>query len=251
MESIGSSDNLHILKSTMEKVNEALDCRDSMLLCLGNFWLNIWWFGLLLGPDLYYFLDWNVWNCSSTGFADWKATLLCCSFWEFFLKKLLYTWALNFSHAHHNWGYSRQACVVIPSWSHMHWLMHYHFFRERVPAPKDEADQNNDFEKRTAASVETTLQSPPRSDGTDAGNSNAQNGHSKPNQTTRSLLKSASISASKCIGVKQSKDPEVMSSILSKSWLSFIKLFLSFQNFKYQNLNYQISISGFWSNLFG
>ncbi|KAF7822275.1 mitogen-activated protein kinase 9-like [Senna tora] len=77
--------------------------------------------------------------------------------------------------------------------------------RERVPAPKDEDGQNNDFERRTAASVETTLQSPPRADGTDAGNSN---GPSKPNQSARSLLKSASISASKCIGVKPSKDPE-------------------------------------------
>ncbi|KAI9101578.1 hypothetical protein K1719_023822 [Acacia pycnantha] len=71
--------------------------------------------------------------------------------------------------------------------------------RERVQVPMDEAGQNNDFERRSAESVATTLHSP---DGTEA----AQN---EPNQVgSRSLLKSASISASKCIGDKQSKDPE-------------------------------------------
>ncbi|CAI0380559.1 unnamed protein product [Linum tenue] len=63
--------------------------------------------------------------------------------------------------------------------------------RERVPLPKDEQGQEeNDFEKRTAESVATTLNSPPEGNAISA------------NQPTRSLLKSASISASKCIGVK-------------------------------------------------
>ncbi|KAL1564065.1 Mitogen-activated protein kinase 8 [Salvia divinorum] len=75
--------------------------------------------------------------------------------------------------------------------------------RERVPAPKDEAEEN-DFEKRTAASVATTLDSPPGNDGM---NSSSQNGN-KGNYSARSLLKSASISASKCIGVKEKKNAE-------------------------------------------
>lgn len=73
--------------------------------------------------------------------------------------------------------------------------------RERVPALKDEAGQDNDFERRTNAAVATTLHSP---DGTEA----AQNGPSKPDQGTRSLLKSASISASKCVGEKPSNGLE-------------------------------------------
>ncbi|XP_057770496.1 mitogen-activated protein kinase 9-like isoform X1 [Salvia miltiorrhiza] len=75
--------------------------------------------------------------------------------------------------------------------------------RERVPAPKDEVE-DNDFEKRTAASVATTLDSPPGDDGM---NTNTQNGH-KGNYSARSLLKSASISASKCIGVKEKRNTE-------------------------------------------
>ncbi|XP_050378631.1 mitogen-activated protein kinase 9-like [Argentina anserina] len=77
--------------------------------------------------------------------------------------------------------------------------------RERVPAPKEDADESNELE-RTAASVATTLNSPP-ADGSD--NPNA-NGPSKTQYTpvsSRSLLKSASISASKCIGV-QKKDSQ-------------------------------------------
>ncbi|GLU12925.1 hypothetical protein SLE2022_295800 [Rubroshorea leprosula] len=84
--------------------------------------------------------------------------------------------------------------------------------RERVPAPKDEAaDENNDFEKRSIAAVATSLNSPPESRlADDSGNQAAegQNGPSKPNYSARSLLKSASISASKCIGVQKRKDSE-------------------------------------------
>ncbi|THG07773.1 hypothetical protein TEA_014070 [Camellia sinensis var. sinensis] len=77
--------------------------------------------------------------------------------------------------------------------------------RERVCVPKDEAtSQNNDFEVRTTASVATTLKSPP----SENANTDAQNGPSKPNYSARSLLKSASISASKCIGAKGRKDSE-------------------------------------------
>lgn len=84
-------------------------------------------------------------------------------------------------------------CVVI--------ITFYLIFRERVCAPISEtADENKDFEKRVA----TTLESPPTSD-----KGIAENGPSKPNHSARSLLKSASISASKCIGVKQGNDVEV------------------------------------------
>lgn len=75
-------------------------------------------------------------------------------------------------------------------------------FRERVCQPKHEGDEStNDVERRGAASVATTLDSPPNR--SENGNHNPQNGHSKPNQSARSLLKSASISASKCIGVQK------------------------------------------------
>lgn len=81
--------------------------------------------------------------------------------------------------------------------------------RERVCAPKDENEgQENDFEKRSAASVATSLQSPPKADGSENANLEAVNGPSKPNYSARSLLKSASISASKCIGVKGRRDSE-------------------------------------------
>ncbi|KAJ8550880.1 hypothetical protein K7X08_000250 [Anisodus acutangulus] len=69
--------------------------------------------------------------------------------------------------------------------------------RERVPAPKDDtSSQNNDCEKRT---VSTTLQSPPAQS---EGSENSLVGSS------RSLLKSASISASKCVVVKKRNTEE-------------------------------------------
>ncbi|XP_040996637.1 mitogen-activated protein kinase 9-like isoform X2 [Juglans microcarpa x Juglans regia] len=84
--------------------------------------------------------------------------------------------------------------------------------RERVCAPKDEtANSENEIERRTAASVATSLVSPPSSqqyDNVENANVGSQNGPSKPNYSARSLLKSASISASKCVGVKASNDSE-------------------------------------------
>ncbi|GFZ12283.1 MAP kinase 9 [Actinidia rufa] len=96
--------------------------------------------------------------------------------------------------------------------------------RERVCLPKDETtSENNDFEKRTAASVATTLQSPPKeSEGSEYANTNSQNGPSKPNYSARSLLKSASISASKCVVVKESTDSEVISAASNVCCCSFI-----------------------------
>ncbi|KAI3977022.1 hypothetical protein MKX01_008880 [Papaver californicum] len=63
--------------------------------------------------------------------------------------------------------------------------------RERVCAPKEEsADQQDDIENRSAASVvHKTLQSP-----------------TKANSATRSLMKSESISASQCVVVNGKKD---------------------------------------------
>lgn len=63
--------------------------------------------------------------------------------------------------------------------------------RERVPAPKeDDSSQENDPGKQTADGVEDS--------------ENAQG-----NYSSRSLLKSASISASKCIGGKGTRATEV------------------------------------------
>lgn len=92
--------------------------------------------------------------------------------------------------------------------------MFYLLVRERVPAPKDEtAEQDNEY-GRNAASVATTLNSPPKADGPENANAERQNGTNKPNCSARSLLKSASISASKCVGVKDRRDVEVIAVIL-------------------------------------
>lgn len=80
--------------------------------------------------------------------------------------------------------------------------------RERVPAPKnDTSSQNNDCEKRT---VSTALQSSPgQSEGSENSIVGTQNGSNQANNSARSLLKSASISASKCVEVKN-RNTEVL-----------------------------------------
>ncbi|KAJ0788866.1 putative mitogen-activated protein kinase CMGC-MAPK family [Helianthus annuus] len=71
--------------------------------------------------------------------------------------------------------------------------------RERVPAPKAEASaaQENDSEKQTATSVATKVDSP-------RGQSESEDAPT----SARSLLKSASISASKCIGTQGTTIPK-------------------------------------------
>lgn len=71
-------------------------------------------------------------------------------------------------------------------------LLLYIFVRERVPAPKEEGSSQEDLDKRPEY-VASTLESPPQQ---------AEGGENKGNYSARSLLKSASISASKCIGSK-------------------------------------------------
>ncbi|GLT60355.1 hypothetical protein SLA2020_331240 [Shorea laevis] len=82
--------------------------------------------------------------------------------------------------------------------------------RERVPAPKDEAADEN-IERQSAAALAASLNSPPKSrlaDGSGNTAAEGQNEPGKPNYSARSLLKSASISASKCIGVQGKRDNE-------------------------------------------
>ncbi|XP_004512727.1 mitogen-activated protein kinase 9 isoform X1 [Cicer arietinum] len=98
----------------------------------------------------------------------------------------------QFAHLEDNYGKGERGSPLL--------RQHASLPRERVPAPKDENNQNNDCEMPTGSN----LHSPPGV--TDSGDSDAQSGSSK--NFTRSLLKSASISGSKCIDVKQSKDPE-------------------------------------------
>lgn len=78
--------------------------------------------------------------------------------------------------------------------------------RERVPAPKDASDENKEDDKGAVA--RSVLESPPKGNAEGSDDKAAQNGTNKGNYSARSLLKSASISASKCIGVQSRKEPE-------------------------------------------
>lgn len=72
----------------------------------------------------------------------------------------------------------------------------------------DPTDQNNNKKNGVVSVGRGTRQSPPRSQGTEKhegiyNNASAlQNGCGKPNYSPRSLMKSDTISASKCIGDK-------------------------------------------------
>ncbi|THU72319.1 hypothetical protein C4D60_Mb04t10850 [Musa balbisiana] len=83
--------------------------------------------------------------------------------------------------------------------------------RERIGANKDStADRNNEFEGRSVESVaRSTLESPTKSQqGVRSDQSSVADGLSKSKHSARSLLKSESISASKCVVVKQRKDKQ-------------------------------------------
>ncbi|MED6156025.1 Mitogen-activated protein kinase 9, variant 2 [Stylosanthes scabra] len=92
--------------------------------------------------------------------------------------------------------------------------------RERVCVPKDE---NKNDEKPGGSN----FASPQGSDATGAVNTNAQNGPSKPNNSTRCLLKSASISGSKSYEKpSKEKDPEVLTLSLEAQYGSSSKFAL-------------------------
>lgn len=88
--------------------------------------------------------------------------------------------------------------------------------RERVCAPKDEApDQNKEIEKRSADSVARTTISPPKTQHIERDNVSSSS-QSITNSNSPRYLKSASISASKCVVVNGKKDPEVI------YWIMFV-----------------------------
>ncbi|XP_068636382.1 mitogen-activated protein kinase 9-like [Aristolochia californica] len=83
--------------------------------------------------------------------------------------------------------------------------------RERVCAPKEnDNNQSSDNEKRSTESVaRTTMESPTKQRGEVSEQASyVQNGVNMPNYSARGLLKSASISASKCLGVDGRTDSE-------------------------------------------
>ncbi|KAG8074693.1 hypothetical protein GUJ93_ZPchr0006g42584 [Zizania palustris] len=81
--------------------------------------------------------------------------------------------------------------------------------RERVGASKDgHNEQNTSDQERSADSVARTTVSPPRSQYGQQHVSADQNDVRSTDLSSRSYLKSASISASKCVAVKENKHPE-------------------------------------------
>ncbi|XP_052158389.1 mitogen-activated protein kinase 12 [Oryza glaberrima] len=81
--------------------------------------------------------------------------------------------------------------------------------RERVGVSKDGYNQQNtNDQERSADSVARTTVSPPMSQDAQQHGSAGQNGVTSTDLSSRSYLKSASISASKCVAVKDNKEPE-------------------------------------------
>ncbi|XP_031492140.1 mitogen-activated protein kinase 9-like isoform X1 [Nymphaea colorata] len=82
--------------------------------------------------------------------------------------------------------------------------------RERVCVPiEDDSKEDNEMERRTTESVATTLESPPGANQGECVGGAVANSLTKSTCSARkSLLKSASISASKCVSVKPKPEPE-------------------------------------------
>uniref|UniRef100_A0A0E0LFG8 mitogen-activated protein kinase n=1 Tax=Oryza punctata TaxID=4537 RepID=A0A0E0LFG8_ORYPU len=81
--------------------------------------------------------------------------------------------------------------------------------RERVGVSKDGYNQQNtNDQERTTDSVARSTVSPPMSQDGQQHGSAGQNGVTSTDLSLRSYLKSASISASKCVAVKDNKEPE-------------------------------------------
>lgn len=97
-------------------------------------------------------------------------------------------------------------------WSQLCLILHgFVYDRERVVASKDgNNEQHVHDQERSADSVARTTASPPRSEDVD------QNPVKSTSLSSRSYLKSASISASKCV-VVANKHPEVMMKYLNSS----------------------------------
>ncbi|XP_073006541.1 mitogen-activated protein kinase 9-like isoform X1 [Typha latifolia] len=109
----------------------------------------------------------------------------------------------QFAHLEEHYGKGERSTAVL--------RQHASLPRERVCANKDEnSEKNDDSERRTGDYVaRTTLQSSTRSQqGERSDHTSVTDGVSKTNYSARSLLKSASISASKSVIVKGRSDVE-------------------------------------------
>ncbi|XP_042420571.1 mitogen-activated protein kinase 9-like [Zingiber officinale] len=101
--------------------------------------------------------------------------------------------------------------------------------RERVGGNKDRsADDNNEYEGRSVESVaRSTLESPPGSQHGERSDHSSIADVNRSKIGARSLLKSESISASKCVVVKQRKDKEVSAHWQSLQCILFLIPILS------------------------